>query len=100
LAFKTRIQIMAVRTKTSDTRLKVKKASQSEGKTPQTGSDSDKHEKPMAKDQDRGLGSAFAYAVGKLLVDSKEMKGSQSAFLGEPSEVLDPKQFSHSLTKQ
>jgi len=91
---------MAVRTKTSDTRLKVKKANQSEGKTPQTGSDSDKHEKPMAKKQERGLGTEFAYAVGKLLVDSQEIKGSKTAFLGEPSQVLDPKQFCHSLTKE
>ena len=91
---------MAVMTKAKTTRKVVGKKKQDERRTPQTGEESDRRTQ-VAPDSrlDRGVGSSFAYAVGEMLNAAKEMKGSQSNFLGEPSEVIDPKQFAHSLLK-
>lgn len=86
--------------KTNDTRLKVKKSKPKVEKTPRTGEDSDDRKKPLAEHQDRGIGSAFAYAVGELKAQAKEMRGSQNAFLGVPSETIDPAEYAHSLIKK
>lgn len=91
---------MAVMSKASTTRKVVGKKKQNEGKTPKTGEESDRRTQ-VAPDSklDRGVGSSFAYAVGEMLEAAKEMKGSQTNFLNEPSEIIDPKQFAHSLIK-
>ena len=91
---------MAVQTKTKDTRLKVKKAKPKIEETAKTGQDSDDRMKPMAQHQDRGIGSAFAYATAQLLKEAPDLKGSQNAFLGVPSETLDPTIYAHSLIKK
>lgn len=89
---------MAVQTKAKTTRSVASRKKQNEGKAAQTGEESDRRVQ-VAPDssKDRGIGSSFAYAIGEMLVEAKEMKGSQSAFLGKPSEVIDPKLYSQSL---
>lgn len=76
---------------------KSKKASQ--GSTPATGQESSKNQKNQAQHQDRGIGSSFATAVKAVMTDAQNMKGSKTGFLGVESEVIDPKQFAHSLNK-
>jgi len=89
---------MAVQSKPKTTRSVASRKKQDEGKAPQTGEESDRRVQ-VAPDssKDRGIGSSFAMAVGEMLVAAKEMKGSQSNFLGKPSEVIDPKQYAQSL---
>lgn len=89
-----------IRTKTSGTLRAPKAKRQDEGKTRETGELSDNRVQ-VAPDSnlDRGIGSAFAFAVGAIMQKAAAMKGSQSDFLGEPSEIIDPKQFAHSLIK-
>ncbi len=60
-------------------------------------SNKDQGERPATGAQGRSLGSEFAYAVGNLKEQAKKMKGSQNAFLGVPTQRLDPKDFNHSL---
>lgn len=91
---------MAVQNKPKTTRTVVSKKKQPEGKTAQTGEESDRRVQ-VAPDssKDRGIGSSFAMAVGEMLTEAKEMKGSQSSFLGKPSETIDPKLYAQSLLK-
>jgi hypothetical protein len=89
---------MAVQSKSKTTRTVASRKKQNEGRTAQTGEESDRRTQ-VAPDssKDRGIGSSFAYAVGEMLTEAKEMKGSQSAFLGVPSETIDPKSYAQSL---
>lgn len=48
--------------------------------------------------QTPNMGDSFAIAVGALVQESKNMKGSQSGFLGVPKETIDVKEFNNSLT--
>ena len=91
---------MAVREKPKTTRTVVGKNKQPKEKTPQTGEKSD-HRVQVAPDstKDRGIGSSFAYAVGEILQEAKEIKGSKVGFLGKEKETIDVKQYSQSLTK-
>lgn len=91
---------MAVKSNAKTTRRVESRKKQNEGSTPKTGEESDRRVQ-VAPDSslDRGIGSSFAYAVGEVLAQSKEMKGSQSSFLGKPAEVIDPKQYVQSLSK-
>lgn len=89
-----------IRTKTQGTLRSPKGKKQDEGKTRETGELSDNRVQNAPDSRlDRGIGSAFAYAVGEMMTAAKEMKGSQVDFLNEPSEIIDPKQFAHSLLK-
>lgn len=89
---------MAAQSKPKTTRKVASKKKQDEGKTAPTGEMSDRAiQVSPDKSKDRGIGSSFAYAVGEVLAQAKEMKGSQSNFLGVPSEVIDPKQYAQSL---
>lgn len=67
------------------------KSKKRQGKNPPTGQKSDERMKPKAQHQDRGIGSSFADAVAVALEESKQLKGSQSAFLGVPSVTIDIK---------
>ena len=60
------------------------------------GSDAHKEqgEKANSKLTDGGGRGIFAYAVGAIMEEAKNKKGSQSAFLGVESKVLDPKENS------
>lgn len=40
------------------------------------------------KSKGRGVGSSFAYAVGAVMQAAPNIKGSQTDFLGEPSEII------------
>lgn len=40
------------------------------------------------KSKGRGIGSSFALAVGEVMEQAAKLKGSQSDFLGTPSEVI------------
>lgn len=40
------------------------------------------------KTKGRGIGSSFAFAVGGVLQQTPEIKGSQVDFLGEPKELI------------
>lgn len=91
---------MAVSTKEKDTRLKVKKAKPGQLETVDTGEKADQRKYPDAQMKDRGIGSSFAMALGNILEDAKEFKkAAKAGFLGKPSEVIDPKEYSQSLTK-
>lgn len=48
---------------------------------------------------ERGLGSAYANAVGGLMNQVDGVKGSKNGFLGVAHKTIDPRQFSHSLNK-
>ena len=91
---------MAVQSKPKTTRRVASKKKQPEGKTPQTGEESDRRVQ-VAPDSglDRGIGSSFAMAVGELLQDAKKMRGSQVGFLGQEKEVIDIKQYNQTLKK-
>lgn len=91
---------MAVQSKPKTTRRVEKKKKQDEGKRAETGEMSD-HRVQVAPDSglDRGIGSSFAYAVGAILQAAPALKGSESDFLGVPSQVIDPKQYAQSLLK-
>jgi hypothetical protein len=77
-----------------------KKSKKVQGHKAPTGQESDVRMKPKAEHQDRGIGSSFAMAVSNVLEESKQLKGSQSSFLGVASETLDIKDQSHSLGKK
>lgn len=47
----------------------------------------------------RGLGSSYAQAVGNVMQQAKEVKGSSHGFLGQEKKTLDPKEHAHSLLK-
>lgn len=71
---------------------------QDEGKSRTDGEMSDRRTQSAPNSGlDRGIGSSFAYAVGAIMQAAPDLKGSQSDFLGVPSEVIDPKQYSQSL---
>lgn len=54
--------------------------------------------KPKApRSEDRGIGSAYAMAIGEAL---NLEKGSQEGFLGKEKQTIDPKQFAHSVMKK
>lgn len=55
---------------------------------------------PMPRQFARGVGTEFAYAVKNVLDESKHMKGSDSGFLGVDKEILDPKDYNHSLLQK
>lgn len=40
------------------------------------------------KTKGRGIGSSFAFAVGSVMQSAPNIKGSQTDFLGEPSEII------------
>ena len=91
---------MAVQNKPKTTRKVVSKKKQDQGTYESTGKLADRRTQTAPDSSlDRGIGSSFAYAVGAVLQAAPSVKGSQSDFLGEPSEVIDPKQFAHSLIK-
>jgi len=48
----------------------------------------------------RGLGSSYAHAVGNIMHQAKEVKGSKNGFLGQEKKTLDPKEHAHSLLKK
>lgn len=75
--------------KTKTTRTVVSKKKVKQGTQSQTGEMSD-HKVQMSPDKSlgRGIGSSFAYAVGAVMQQAPGLKGSQSDFLGEPSEVI------------
>jgi hypothetical protein len=77
-----------------------KKSRHSGGSSVTSGSASDTRTRPHAPSQSRGDGSSFAFAIKDMMEDASQMKGSKSEFLGVPSEILDPKQYAHSLTKK
>jgi hypothetical protein len=85
--------------KVSDTRMKASKRKQPQGQKAATGQESDERMKPQAQHQDRGMGSSFAMAVANALEESKAMKGSQSNFLGVPSQTIDIKEHAYNLAK-
>lgn len=88
------------RTKTQGTLKNPKGKKQYEGESRETGETSDnRNEIAPNSNLHRGIGSSFAYAVGAIMQAVPDLKGSQTDFLGEPSEVIDPKQFAHSLIK-
>ena len=73
---------------------------QDEGKSRETGELSDSRVQTAPNSGlDRGIGSSFAYAVGAIMQQAPDLKGSQNDFLGVPSEVIDPKQYAQSLLK-
>lgn len=91
---------MAVQSKPKTTRTVASKKKQPEGKTPQTGQASDRRV-AVAPDSglDRGDGSSFVYAVGELLKDAKQIRGSQNGFLGTEKETIDLTPYTQSITK-
>jgi len=78
---------------------KMKKEGKTRGTSPQTGSLSD-HAIQLSPDMSRGrgIGSSFAYAVGAIMQQAPAIKGSQTDFLGEPSETVDIKEMSKLVT--
>lgn len=80
---------MASMNKPKTTRRVVSKKRQDEGSSIQTGEMSD-HRVQLSPDKNkaRGIGTSFAYAVGAVMQQAPNLKGSQSNFLGEPSEVI------------
>jgi hypothetical protein len=91
---------MAVKTKPKTTRTVVSKKKQPEGTTPQTGEMSDRRiQVSPDSNLDRGIGSSFAYAVGEILTEAKQMRGSKQGFLGTEKETIDVKDFVQSLNK-
>ena len=91
---------MAVQSKPKTTRTVVGKKKQPEGKTPQTGEESDRRVQVAPNSGlDRGIGSSFAMAVGELIQDAKKMRGSQTGFLGQEKEVIDIKDYNQTLKK-
>lgn len=91
---------MAVQSKPKTTRSVASRKKQPEGKTPQTGEESDRRVQVAPNSGlDRGVGSSFAYAVGEILKEAKQMRGSQTGFLGQEKEVIDIKEYTHSLNK-
>lgn len=58
---------------------------------------SNKREKHQPRTQDRGIGSSYAYAVGNVVEEAKNMKGSQTNFLGVEKVTLNPKEFANTL---
>lgn len=91
---------MAVKNKPKTTRTTASRKKQPEGKTPQTGEESDRRVQVAPNSGlDRGIGSSFAYAVGEILKDAKQMRGSQVGFLGQEKETIDIKDYNQSLNK-
>lgn len=52
---------------------------------------SDKRKNPEPTTNDRGAGSSYAYAVADAMDKSKEVKGSDSGFLGKQKVLLNPR---------
>lgn len=75
------------------------KSKKKQGTPAKTGEMSD-HRVQMSPDKSkgRGIGSEFAYAVGEMLQQAAEVKGSQSNFLGIPKESIDIQQYVQSLS--
>lgn len=85
-------------TKNPKAGLKVKgKSQKKQGDEAKTGSMSDDRQMPKATHPERGLGSEFANSVKAILEESKNQKGSEASFLGVDKQIIDPKQFAHSL---
>ena len=91
---------MAVQSKPKTTRTVASKKKQPEGKTPQTGEESDRRVQVAPNSGlDRGIGSSFAMAVGEILQEAKTMRGSKQGFLGTEKETIDIKEYNQSLNK-
>lgn len=56
------------------------------------------NEMSLPRQMQRGLGTAYANAVTKLLDSADEISGSKNPFLGQPNHLLDPAEYgAHSL---
>lgn len=76
------------------------KSNKTQGKKPSTGQKSDRRiSMTPDKSKDRGDGSAFAFAVQAMKEEAASLKGSQTGFLGEPKETIDPKAYNQRLSK-
>jgi len=84
--------------KKRSSKVTAKTSQKNQGQEARTGSMSDKHQKPDAQHPERGNGSEFANSVKAVMDESRNLKGSANTFLGVDKEIIDPKQFAHSLT--
>lgn len=59
----------------------------SQGKSPEVGNP-----------PNTNVGNSFAFAVGTMIKESKQFRGSDTGFLGVPKETIDIKELNNSLT--
>lgn len=73
------------------------KSQKIQGKNASSGSLSSTGMEKLPRTMGRGLGTEYANAVGKILDDAKNMRGSDVGFLGTEKKSIDVNEFSHSL---
>lgn len=75
-----------------------KKSNKKQGKDANGAAMSHTNQMPEPRELNRGLGSAYAVAVTKILDAADEVSGSKNPFLGVDSKLLDPNEYgAHSL---